>query len=838
MISLSILSMLAIAAVVPSNSVSLTQIMPSRIDGGMTSVGMNRSFGSILWPPTAKPLRIGGRSFDRGLGTRAPNVIAYRLDGRYERFQAWVGLDREVINKPEASVVFRVKGDGRLLFESDVMHANDPARFVDVSVEGVTELKLEAGDTGDGNASDHADWAAPVLVGIRAHPRFGDGKTAYRISGRQVELQLDAKGYPAKVKLPKSGIEYPVDGRSEIEGCAATNTQVEKAGEGVRFVRNLSCGGRMVETFDPSGEGVRWGVDIQTEGKARGGRVNTLFRWLDPRAARIWTAWGRGVKWSDPMLPWDFRSDWYEYGSFFNRSQGVSLPMFTVLDDRHDTGLTVVHDFEDRIIKMNMASDQDGTLQFCRYNLRMGEGKRWRFHVELLPHAGDVRAALGAVVARYPDFFDPPNPFAYKVGGNAGYSSSERDLGVKFHKMGFTYNWKASFDFPYMGMFLAPVGPDETWLSFGGDSEGTVDNSGAGRHPVSVKQMADYSARMKREGYYVLNYFNVTEFGTDIEWPAPPRKAAKDKDLWRDPNDFLHYAIPGSILRIPEPRFTWGKAVVVDCGDPSYKEFLLKQARRHVEDLPDSAGICIDRMDWLDWDNPNADDGLTWSEGPARSLLNSWQDLMSELGPMFHQANKVIFGNPMVRRPDVARQLDGFYDEHGDFGFNINTASFLALRKPASMWTRGEDSLKPDPDAFVQKNLYMGVFLTAPIPGNDHCLNPSPMAEKLFLDYGPMFNALRGRKWVLLPHVIEVNRPALANVFEVPSGYVVAIGLAGANSSATVKLRGLKLKGFKAEAIVPGEKDWKQISPRSSGNIFELDVPVKRHGAMVRLIRP
>jgi hypothetical protein len=104
---------------------------------------------------------------------------------------------------------------------------------------------------------------------------------------------------------------------------------------------------------------------------------------------------------------------------------------------------------------------------------------------------------------------------------------------------------------------------------------------------------------VRREGYHVLSYFNVTEFGTGIEFPAPPRKAAKDENLWRDPNDFLYHSIPGSILLRPEPRFTWGKAVVTDCGDPAYKRFLLEQARRHVEELPDSSGICIDRMDWL-----------------------------------------------------------------------------------------------------------------------------------------------------------------------------------------------------------------------------------------------
>ena len=58
---------------------------------------------------------------------------------------------------------------------------------------------------------------------------------------------------------------------------------------------------------------------------------------------------------------------------------------------------------------------------------------------------------------------------------------------------------------------------------------------------------------------------------------------------------------------------------------------------------------------------------------------------MEELGPIFHNAGKVIFGNDMDRRLELMRHVDGFYDEHGYFPFNLNTSSFLALRKPLGL---------------------------------------------------------------------------------------------------------------------------------------------------------
>ena len=48
--------------------------------------------------------------------------------------------------------------------------------------------------------------------------------------------------------------------------------------------------------------------------------------------------------------------------------------------------------------------------------------------------------------------------------------------------MAFTVNWKASFDFPFMGMFLPPVGSDsEEWTDFKGQKTSIADARLCGR---------------------------------------------------------------------------------------------------------------------------------------------------------------------------------------------------------------------------------------------------------------------------------------------------------------------------------------------------------------------
>ena len=96
MITLSAFILLSAGIAKSADFVSLTQLMPERIEQGMASVGLNRGYGSIWWPPEAKPVRIGDRAFEHGLGMRANNSVTFRLDGRYQRFQGWVGLDAEV----------------------------------------------------------------------------------------------------------------------------------------------------------------------------------------------------------------------------------------------------------------------------------------------------------------------------------------------------------------------------------------------------------------------------------------------------------------------------------------------------------------------------------------------------------------------------------------------------------------------------------------------------------------------------------------------------------------------------------------------------------------------
>ena len=60
-----------------------------------------------------------------------------------------------------------VRMDGEKVYDSGIMHGNDPAKAVSVPLDGVDELTLIVTDAGDDINCDHADWGDARLVGNR-----------------------------------------------------------------------------------------------------------------------------------------------------------------------------------------------------------------------------------------------------------------------------------------------------------------------------------------------------------------------------------------------------------------------------------------------------------------------------------------------------------------------------------------------------------------------------------------------------------------------------------------------------------------------------------------------
>lgn len=716
-----------------------------------------------------------------------------------------------------------------------------------------------------------------------------NGRLAVRGGG--LEIGLNRAGQIVLVSVPEKGLRLPVRGETVLEGCRVVHRAAPKSLPGgvLVFSREVEepVQGlvlRLVDRFTPEESGVRWEVEIDGVRGRGSAPVATGLEIAAPEAAawRFWTTWGdpdqtepypssaeKDIRWRDPLQDRPLNLDRHlVYGGHYNLGGGFSVPIFSVLDHGRDAGITLALSPEDVLLDLRLRTTRQGQISVTRLNHRLEEGRSLHFSMNFVAHEADWRPALAWMAARYPAFFEPSLAAAPSISGCGAYSSYEGAIDVeKFKRMGGIVNWKASFDFPYMGLFLPPVPNDAArWRRFDVDSAGRL--IPGKKTYTSIAQMEDYARRMKRLGFSTLAYFNVTEFGGASDYseamifPRPGKIATDSTRPWTNPNWQLYENFRGAILfgshaqkswggRTREeqlqpaaqfheaPMFTWGGAMAVDCGDPAYQDYLLEQARRHVEKLPDIAGICIDRTDWLAEYNWKADDGVSLVGGrPVRSLFSSWKALLARLGPLLHGAGKAVFCNPHLNRLELVKEVDGIYNEFGHIGFNMNLSAYLTLFKPFLAWTPDSPTVLADPDEYFQRHLYLGAFPTAPFPGNDHTIGPDPAAEKHYLDYGPLLAALKGRRWILEPHIVEAREGnALVNIFRVGDEFVLPVVRA---KSELIRIRVAK-RGELVRPIGqawvrhPGGDGWREIPVADGKDFADLTVPVVRVCALARL---
>ncbi|NBA88037.1 hypothetical protein GVN16_19860, partial [Emticicia sp. CRIBPO] len=112
----------------------------------------------------ANTLQIGGVQYFQGIGTHSPSIIKYSLSNQYSNFFGKVGRDDEADNTYDSGKVeFVIKGDGVVLWTSQIHRNNTTAEPFSVNISGKNELELIVNALDD-NYFDHADWVDLYLT--------------------------------------------------------------------------------------------------------------------------------------------------------------------------------------------------------------------------------------------------------------------------------------------------------------------------------------------------------------------------------------------------------------------------------------------------------------------------------------------------------------------------------------------------------------------------------------------------------------------------------------------------------------------------------------------------
>ena len=110
------------------------------------------------------PIRIGGRSFSRGICGHTGFSIVYRLDQTADSFSAWFGVDEErhPKDRPEKTDVrFVILADHRNVLDR-TLPLGAKAEKAEVDLRGVHQLELR-GEYGSGFRLQRVAWAEPVF---------------------------------------------------------------------------------------------------------------------------------------------------------------------------------------------------------------------------------------------------------------------------------------------------------------------------------------------------------------------------------------------------------------------------------------------------------------------------------------------------------------------------------------------------------------------------------------------------------------------------------------------------------------------------------------------------
>ncbi|MDR3697444.1 hypothetical protein [Mucilaginibacter sp.] len=680
-------------------------------------------------------------------------------------------------------------------------------------------------------------------------PFLAEGQTQHirlKFEDGQIKAHFNSKGGER---------HFTLDAFMATTAGSATTELVSQDSTGIitkKYVKYFEHACEITSVVKQTPYGLQWDIYIKGQGGDWTAPVETSLQWADAGTLQFWTSWAdnhqqpASEEWQDPFLPAPFNNLALVYGGENHLSRDAFVtPIASSFFKGENLGLSFIQSLKDTILDLELHTSANGKIAYRHLNHRIGSGRTVHICHQLVFHEADWRAGMAWMAANYPGYFLPGEPLVNKIAGCGAYSSYEGKLDTaKYREMGFSLNWKASLDFPYMGLFIPPVkSDDELWTKY--RQRGVKVGDGC----ASISRLSAYSKHLAQMGFNTISYFNVAEFGNGMVYPykgAP----LPDSELWKNPNDFVYTRLKQALLKpagiLPDwderPLFSnWEDCVVLDPGDPAYRAFLLEQARLHIAKIPSSAGICIDRMDWQRFYNSSADDGISMvQQQKTRAMVTSWKEIMGQLGPLMHAAHKVIFCNPLDRRIDLMEQVDGIYDEFGYLPSSLNLCAQMALLKPIIAWTASKDNLAPDPDAYFQRHLYLGAFLTVPYPGNDHCITPDTGAEKYYTDYGRLLQAIKGREWVMYPHVVEVeNGTAKANVFKANGKIIIPVVLGGSSGQASVIIRlpfaALGKQNLSIKVLYPGEKDWHTIKSIKFGKEIRLAVPLKRGCALISI---
>ena len=381
--------------------------------------------------------------------------------------------------------------------------------------------------------------------------------------------------------------------------------------------------------------------------------------------------------------------------------------------------------------------------------LSLRQAKETRFSLLISTHPSSWRDALGWYAARYSAYFQP-DPKARAHDGvysitvpwdqESDESLAEPRLagraarGVKWMEL--------HGHFPWYGLY---VHPNPEWQGDWG--------------PMSYQKTNRYIDLVRKYGIAVHIYYNIIDGQTRYVTENFPESIARDEG--------------GQLI----PAYRDCYLMNADLSTP-FGRHCLDQFEKLLSTYPRIDGIFFDvygRHYDIDFAH---DDGLTMiNNKPAYCLKFAFQRLMDRILPLA-RAKGLLFSANKPEGIEFMRGIDYIMADEGADEDRLAAMQYYALFKPiiildGGIATRAEEDFK--------KCLRYGMLYNDLDPGREMKVRQATdemrrHAAAALEAYGPLFDLLIGRTWVLTGDPLELPAFAAGNIFKRPNGdYIVTV---------------------------------------------------------------
>ena len=144
---------------------TLTNLNYYQISNGFGPVEFNKTNGAVA-DGDGLPIVLKGVSYSSGLGVSPLSEISYKLPAnQYYRFRSFIGIGDDVVGCANTGgVIFKVYGNGNLIYTSPTIYRNSALEEVNLPIYSYTDLKLRVEAVGANTTCNRAVWADARLI--------------------------------------------------------------------------------------------------------------------------------------------------------------------------------------------------------------------------------------------------------------------------------------------------------------------------------------------------------------------------------------------------------------------------------------------------------------------------------------------------------------------------------------------------------------------------------------------------------------------------------------------------------------------------------------------------